>query len=78
MLQFLLNAVLFVLIGLQLPVVLDDLSGRSAGELIGYGALISAVVIVVRIVWVLRLTYLPRRLRGARAASRTRRPRRQT
>ena len=33
MLQFLLNAFLFVLIGLQLPGVLDNLTGRSAGEL---------------------------------------------
>ena len=32
-LQFLLNAFLFVLIGLQLPGVLDSLSGRSAGDL---------------------------------------------
>ena len=34
-LQFLLNAFLFVLIGLQLPGVLDSLSGRSAAELGG-------------------------------------------
>lgn len=61
LLVFLLNAVLFVLVGLQLPSVLDQLSGRSAGELAGYGALIAAVVIVVRIAWVYALAYLPRR-----------------
>lgn len=63
-LQFLLNAFLFVLIGLQLPGVLDNLTGRSAGELAAYGALISVTVIVVRIVWVFGFTYLPRRVRG--------------
>ncbi len=51
-LQFLLNAVLFVLVGLQLPVVLDELSGRTTGELIGYASLISGIVIVVRLIWV--------------------------
>jgi CPA1 family monovalent cation:H+ antiporter len=62
LLVFLLNAVLFVLVGLQLPSVLDQLSGRTAGELAGYGALIAALVIVVRIAWVYGLTYLTRRL----------------
>ena len=62
LLVFLLNAVLFVLVGLQLPTVLDQLSGRTAGELAGYGALIAVVVIVVRIAWVYALTYLIRRL----------------
>jgi len=61
-LVFLLNAVLFVLVGLQLPTVLDQLSGRSGAELAGYGALISVVVIVVRIVWVYSLTIVTRRL----------------
>jgi len=62
LLVFLLNAVLFVLVGLQLPSVLDQLAGRTAGELAAYGALIAVVVIVVRIGWVYVLTYLPRRL----------------
>jgi monovalent cation/hydrogen antiporter len=48
---FLLNATLFLLVGLQLPNVLDGLSGRSAGELIGWGVLVSAVVIGVRLLW---------------------------
>ena len=50
LLQFLLNAVLFVLIGLQLPEVIDGLDG-SAGELAGYGAVIALTVIGVRIAW---------------------------
>ena len=36
MLIFLLNALLFVLIGLQLPLILDGLSGQPAGALLGW------------------------------------------
>jgi CPA1 family monovalent cation:H+ antiporter len=52
----LLNALLFGLVGLQLPAIVDRLSGRSTAELIGYAALVSAVVIGARILWVF-LTY---------------------
>ena len=45
-LTFLLNAVLFLLVGMQLPTVLDNITGYSAGELIFWGILISLVVIV--------------------------------
>ncbi|MDP9135848.1 MAG: Na+/H+ antiporter [Actinomycetota bacterium] len=62
-LQFLLNAVLFVLIGLQLHTALDALEGRDGGELLGYAVLVSAVVIVVRIVWVFALSALDWRVR---------------
>jgi NhaP-type Na+/H+ or K+/H+ antiporter len=34
-LVFLVNALLFVLMGLRLPLILDGLSGQSAAELIG-------------------------------------------
>jgi Na+/H+ antiporter len=50
-LVFLLNALLFVLIGLQLPLILDGLSGERALTLIGYGAAVSAGVILTRIAW---------------------------
>ena len=45
-LGFLLNAILFVLIGLQLPTILDNLSGYSTATLLGYAAAVSGVVIV--------------------------------
>ncbi len=61
-LQFVLNAVLFMLVGLQLGAIVDEIDGRSASELAGYGALISAVVIFVRIAWVYINAYVPRRL----------------
>ena len=49
-LVFLLNALLFVLVGLQLPAILED-QDRLAGTLIGLGALAGAVVIGTRLIW---------------------------
>ena len=57
---FLLNALLFVLIGLQLPVILDRLSGEPPGTLLAYAVAVSLTVILVRIAWVFPATYLPR------------------
>ena len=59
-LTFLLNAVLFLLIGLQLPVVLDELQGRSTGDLVLWAVLVSLVVIVVRLVWMFTVPYVVR------------------
>jgi monovalent cation/hydrogen antiporter len=61
-LLFLINGAVFILIGLQLPAVLDALSGRPVAELLGLAVTMSLVVIVVRILWVFPATYLPRRL----------------
>jgi Na+/H+ antiporter len=59
-LVFLVNALLFVLVGLQLRRIVDALSGLSTWKLTGYAALVCATVIVTRIVWVPVFTYLPR------------------
>jgi Na+/H+ antiporter len=61
-LVFVLNATLFLLIGLQLNTILDGLSGYSTGELLGYAALIAGTVIVMRIVWSFTMPYLIRAL----------------
>jgi monovalent cation/hydrogen antiporter len=50
-LTFLLNATLFILIGLQLPVIVDGLSGIPAREVVGYAAAVIGAVIVTRFVW---------------------------
>ena len=71
-LTFLLNATLFILIGLQLPVIVDGLAGEPAGEVIGYAALVCAVVIGVRFVWAFTIPYLIR-LIDRRPAQRARR-----
>jgi Na+/H+ antiporter len=59
---YLLNAVLFILVGLQLRPILDQVSGRSAATLLGLAALVSAVVIAARIAWVFTVPYLVRAL----------------
>jgi Na+/H+ antiporter len=57
-----LNALLFALIGLQLPGIIDALSGRSAETLIGYSALVVGAVILARFAWIFPIAYLPRLL----------------
>src|SRR4051794_10171990 len=61
-LTFLLNATLFILIGLQLPTIVDGLSGRSAGEVIGYSAAVCAAVIAMRFIWTNTITLVIRTL----------------
>jgi monovalent cation/hydrogen antiporter len=58
-LVFLLNAVLFVLVGLQLPGILSA-QDRSAWELIGLAVLVGAVVVGTRLLWVNTTPYLIR------------------
>ena len=48
---FILNGLVFVLIGLQLPFVLAGIREYSLRQLILYGALFSAVVILLRLIW---------------------------
>jgi monovalent cation/hydrogen antiporter len=61
-LTFLLNATLFILIGLQLPTIVDGLSGRSPGEVIGYAAAVCAAVIAMRFIWTNTMTAVIRTL----------------
>ena len=61
-LVFLLNALLFVLIGLQLPLILDGLSGESPWTLLGEAAAVSLTVILTRIAWINTTPYLIRAL----------------
>lgn len=57
---FLLNGLVFILIGLQLPSIVAELNGYTLPQAIGYGLLISAVAVVCRIVWVFPGAYIPR------------------
>lgn len=50
-LNFIFNGLAFVLIGLQLPNVLEGLQWCSRWKLLQYGLALSAVLIVLRIVW---------------------------
>jgi Na+/H+ antiporter len=59
---YLANAVLFILVGLQLRPILSGLGGTAVAVLVGQAALISAVVIAVRLGWVFTVPYLVRLL----------------
>lgn len=57
---YLLNAALFILIGLQLRAILGGVTGRSAASLLALALAISASVIGTRIAWVFTVPYLVR------------------
>jgi CPA1 family monovalent cation:H+ antiporter len=57
---FLLNALLFILLGLQLRTVLDGVSQDSPWRLVWEGAAVSGAVIVARFAWMFPATYVPR------------------
>lgn len=57
LLFFTFNGVVFILIGLQLRSILAQLTQYAPGTLVAYGLGISAVVIVVRFVWIFPSSY---------------------
>jgi monovalent cation/hydrogen antiporter len=59
LLTFVLNAFAFLLIGLQLPSIVEALEPHVRDYAL-YGLLVSATVILVRIAWIFAATYLPR------------------
>lgn len=59
---FILNGLVFILIGLQLRSVVDGISEYPTYALILYGLITSFVVIIVRFIWVLPAAMLPRYL----------------
>jgi len=63
---FILNGVIFILIGLQLPQILATIEGHSFPTLLKYGAIVSAAVIIGRIIWVYPGAYIPRLSRKIR------------
>ena len=62
MIDFLLETVVFALIGLQLRAVLDNLGAGSPGELAWAAGVVLGTAVVARFVWVYPAMYLPRRL----------------
>ncbi|HRK32485.1 MAG TPA: Na+/H+ antiporter [Tepidisphaeraceae bacterium] len=59
-LVFLMNGLIFVLIGLQLPDVVSALSEVSVATLIWWSVALSGVVIIVRLLWVFPMAWIPR------------------
>jgi CPA1 family monovalent cation:H+ antiporter len=60
MTSFILNGLIFILIGLQLPRILDGISHVSPLSLLGYAAAVSATVLLVRFAWIGAAAYAPR------------------
>ena len=74
MLVFLLNSLVFVLMGMQLSGIVERLSGYSALGLISYGLLISMVAILVRFAWIYPASYLSHFLGKSRRLAAVLRP----
>jgi Na+/H+ antiporter len=69
MIGFVLNGFVFVLIGMELPSILRGLEGRPLTETVGLAAIVCAVVVVTRLVWIFASSLLPgspRRIIAAR------------
>src|SRR5213593_3932977 len=60
MVTFILNGILFMLIGLQLPQVIHTLPAGSAFRIAKLAVLVLSVIVLVRFVWMFAATYLPR------------------
>ena len=63
-LTFILNGLVFVLIGLQLPFVMAQIHGMSRSVLLRYGVGFSFAMIAIRVLWVFGETYLAYGLRN--------------
>ena len=61
-LVFMLNSLIFMLIGMQLSQIVPRLAAYSARELVVWSVAVSTVAVLVRILWVYPATWLPRML----------------
>src|SRR5438309_728694 len=64
MVVFILNGVLFMLIGLQLPQVIHSLAPGSATQVAKLALLVVLVMVLVRFAWIFGTSYLPRLVGG--------------
>src|SRR5437762_6538362 len=62
MVTFILNGVLFMLIGLQLPQVMNALAPGMATRVVELAIVVVLVIVLVRFVWMFGANYLPRLL----------------
>lgn len=57
---FVMNAVVFILIGLELPEIIEGLGHYTIADGIKYGLIISSITIALRFIWVYPIAHLPR------------------
>jgi CPA1 family monovalent cation:H+ antiporter len=62
-LTFLLNGIVFIVTGLEVPLLLRDLAPATAARLVGIGVVVSLVLVAVRALWIFPTSYLACRLR---------------
>ena len=61
-LDFVLNGLVFLVLGLQLPSILADIKGVSRNSIILDGAIFSAIVILLRFLWIYPGEWISRRV----------------
>src|SRR5947209_5536231 len=61
-LDFIINSALFVLVGLQLRGIMENLSGYTTAQLVGWALAICGVTVLARLVWFFTMPYLVRAL----------------
>ncbi len=57
---FTMNTLVFILIGLELPEIVNNLGENTIWQGVKYGLIISALIIVVRILWIYPIAFIPR------------------
>ena len=67
-LAFVLNGLVFILIGLELPVIMENLGNYSITQAINYGLIISITIIIIRLLYTLLITYIPTWLGNTKGA----------
>jgi monovalent cation/hydrogen antiporter len=65
---FLLNGFVFIVMGLEIPLLLRTLTLEQAIRLIGIGVAVTVLLVLVRAVWILVTVFLPQRVHGRRDA----------
>ena len=65
MVTFVLNGFLFVLVGLELPIILAGLDGYSGPQMLAAVVLVGAVAMLSRLIWVFASSHLPNSTRKA-------------
>ncbi len=63
---FLLNGFVFIVMGLEVPLLLHTLTSSRAIRLIGLGVAATVLLVLVRGLWILAAVSLPQRIRGRR------------
>ena len=65
---FLLNGFVFIVMGLEIPLLFRTLTPALAIGLVGIGVAVTVLLVLVRALWILATVFLPQRVHGRREA----------